>query len=275
LTIVARFDPQERATAEARIEPGNTRRVVRALEVIQLTGKPFSSFGPGLQEYVATVFPVRMVGVWLPRDALDRTFERYWSTVEERAHGSGTSGSYSPYELRNVEALVRLGRRERAYELLTAIFRDQRPAAWNQWAEIVWRDPGAPRFIGDMPHTWVGSSFVRALRTMLAYEREEDRALVLAAGVPAEWLAGGGPGVGVKRLPTYFGVLTYTLRPEGDGAFRLRLSGDLSVPPGGIVLMPPLPRVLTAVTVNGTPLTDFTTDTATIHEFPADVVLEY
>jgi len=61
------LDPE----AAARIEPGNTRRVVRALEVIRLTGKPFSSFGPGIQEYGATVFPVRMVGVWLPRDALD------------------------------------------------------------------------------------------------------------------------------------------------------------------------------------------------------------
>jgi len=62
-----RLDPE----AAARIEPGNTRRVVRALEVIRLTGRPFSSFGPGIQEYGATVFPVRMVGVWLPRDALD------------------------------------------------------------------------------------------------------------------------------------------------------------------------------------------------------------
>jgi tRNA dimethylallyltransferase len=62
-----RLDPQ----AATRVEPGNTRRVVRALEVIRLTGQPFSSFGPGIQEYGATVFPVRMVGVWLPREALD------------------------------------------------------------------------------------------------------------------------------------------------------------------------------------------------------------
>jgi len=125
-----------------------------------------------------------------------------------------------------------------------------------------------------MPHTWVGSSFVRALRTMLAYEREEDHALVLAAGVAPAWLASE-PGVGVKRLPTYFGVLSYTLRLEGDGALRMRLTGDLTVPPGGIVLAPPLPRALTAVTVNGTPIQSFTADTATIHQFPADVRLEY
>ena len=32
--------------AAARMEPGNRRRIVRALEVIELTGRPFSSFGP-------------------------------------------------------------------------------------------------------------------------------------------------------------------------------------------------------------------------------------
>jgi tRNA dimethylallyltransferase len=57
--------------AAARIEPANVRRIVRALEVVSITGRPFSSFGPGIQEYGATVFPVRTVGVWLPREVLD------------------------------------------------------------------------------------------------------------------------------------------------------------------------------------------------------------
>ena len=33
-----------------RIEPGNARRIVRALEVIEITGRPFSSFGAGLAD---------------------------------------------------------------------------------------------------------------------------------------------------------------------------------------------------------------------------------
>ena len=37
--------------AAARIEPDNRRRIVRALEVIELTGRPFSSFGPGVDDY--------------------------------------------------------------------------------------------------------------------------------------------------------------------------------------------------------------------------------
>jgi tRNA dimethylallyltransferase len=37
--------------AASRIEPRNERRVVRALEVIRITSRPFSSFGDGLERY--------------------------------------------------------------------------------------------------------------------------------------------------------------------------------------------------------------------------------
>ena len=64
---LVRLDP----AAAATIEPGNTRRIARALEVIELTGRPFSSFGAGLQTFATPVFPVRIAGVWLPRAVLD------------------------------------------------------------------------------------------------------------------------------------------------------------------------------------------------------------
>jgi tRNA dimethylallyltransferase len=54
----------------ARIDPHNVRRIVRALEVVRLTGRPFSSFGPGVDAFGPTVFPVRMAGIWLPRAVL-------------------------------------------------------------------------------------------------------------------------------------------------------------------------------------------------------------
>jgi tRNA dimethylallyltransferase len=57
--------------AAAAIEPGNTRRIARALEVIELTGRRFSTFGTGLQTYGPPVFPVRIAGVWLPRAVLN------------------------------------------------------------------------------------------------------------------------------------------------------------------------------------------------------------
>jgi tRNA dimethylallyltransferase len=62
--------------AASRIEPGNARRLVRALEVTLGSGRPFSSFGPGLGAYPPTRF--RLAGVWVPRPVLaERIAARY------------------------------------------------------------------------------------------------------------------------------------------------------------------------------------------------------
>lgn len=58
-----RLDP----TAASRIDEHNQRRIVRALEVIAVTGRPFSSFGGGMAQFGPTAFPVDQVGVWVPR----------------------------------------------------------------------------------------------------------------------------------------------------------------------------------------------------------------
>jgi tRNA dimethylallyltransferase len=54
-------------TALSRIEPGNVRRLLRALEVTQGSGRPFSSFGPGLEHYEASA----MIQIGLDVDAVD------------------------------------------------------------------------------------------------------------------------------------------------------------------------------------------------------------
>ena len=63
---LAELDP----VAAARMEPGNRRRIVRALEVIELTGRRFSSFGPGIGEYPAPAMSVAMVGLDVEPTAL-------------------------------------------------------------------------------------------------------------------------------------------------------------------------------------------------------------
>jgi len=64
--------------AAARIDEHNQRRIVRALEVMRSTGRPFSSFGPGMFRYGDPVFAVTIVGVWLPRSVLaDRIAQRF------------------------------------------------------------------------------------------------------------------------------------------------------------------------------------------------------
>jgi hypothetical protein len=93
---------------------------------------------------------------------------------------------YTPYELRTVGTFVRLGWRQRAQELLDFFFASQRPPGWNQWAEVVGRELRQPRFVGDMPHGWVASDFMRSALDLFAYERDADSALVLAAGLPVQ-----------------------------------------------------------------------------------------
>ena len=56
--------------AASRIEPANRRRIVRALEVTIGSGRPFSSYGPGLVTYPPT--NVTFIGLELSRPELDR-----------------------------------------------------------------------------------------------------------------------------------------------------------------------------------------------------------
>ncbi|MGH6706398.1 MAG: discoidin domain-containing protein, partial [Sphingomicrobium sp.] len=88
------------------------------------------------------------------------TFERYWTEFQTRASGQSAWKDYTPYEMRTIGSFVRLGWRERLGTLINFFMNDRRPAAWNQWAEVVGGDPREVRFIGDMPHAWVASDFV-------------------------------------------------------------------------------------------------------------------
>jgi len=65
---LARVDP----AAAAAILPGNGRRIVRALEVLELSGRPFSATLPDYR----SVYDVVQVGLRVPRPQLDERIER-------------------------------------------------------------------------------------------------------------------------------------------------------------------------------------------------------
>ena len=90
------------------------------------------------------------------------------------ARGEIDWNNYSAYEIRILGALVRLGRRADAHELLEFFLADRRPQPWNQWPEISWRDPRSPGHLGDVPHAWIGAEYVLAVLGMFAYERPGD-----------------------------------------------------------------------------------------------------
>jgi tRNA dimethylallyltransferase len=65
-TRLAELDP----VAAAKMEPTNRRRIVRALEVTVGSGRPFSSFGPGMAAFPTTDWA--MLAVELERPVLDQ-----------------------------------------------------------------------------------------------------------------------------------------------------------------------------------------------------------
>lgn len=122
---LAAVDPE----AAARIEPSNLRRTVRALEVIELTGRPFSAFASHWSRYVA-VYP------HLEVRGLDPPDPELRARIASRAHAMVAAGLLD--EARQLRTLPRplsataaqaIGYRE-AFEVLGGrLDRDDLPSA--------------------------------------------------------------------------------------------------------------------------------------------------
>ena len=201
----------------------------------------------------------------LPNAAIRATFERYWKFFTDRRDGKLQWDGFTPYETRTIGSFVRLGWRDRANAALDFFMDYRNPPGWKQWAEVAYREKRAPKYIGDMPHTWVGSDFVRSVLDMFAYERGLDSSLVVAAGVPWRWVVdpdsvehrGNGSNgtrwaypLEVSGLRTTFGRLSYSLEAHGD-TLTVNIRDKFRMPPGGIIVIPPAPRPFRHATVNG------------------------
>jgi len=168
----------------------------------------------------------------LPPELIAATFDRAARRIATISAPDFT-GNFSPYELRNLNALVALDRREDAFRLLNTMMGARRPPGWRGWAEVAWGEMRAPDYIGDMPHSWIGAEFFTAIRRMLAYE--DGDALSLFRAVPDTWW--NGDGIALNGAPTAFGLLTLRARRTETGA---RVELDLSGPaPERVVLRYP------------------------------------
>lgn len=155
---------------------------------------------------------------------VERTFEHYWQYFCKRRDGLVDWSAYTPYEHRVVGTFVRLGQIDRAHALLDYFMQDRRPRGFNHWAEVVYRDKLHPGFVGDAPHGWVGSDFVRSVRSLFAYEHKGM--LTLFAGVKDEWLA---QGVMVDQLATHYGRISVNAQTSNAGV-TYEITGDVSAP---------------------------------------------
>jgi tRNA dimethylallyltransferase len=108
-----RIDP----LAASRIEPDNRRRIVRALEVWELTGRPFSSYGPGLSTYGPPAIDMELVGLELPADALAHSIALRFAAMRD----AGLVDEVRALSTR-AQALSRTARQAIGYKEILACF---------------------------------------------------------------------------------------------------------------------------------------------------------
>ncbi|MBU2444834.1 MAG: hypothetical protein KJ666_04575, partial [Bacteroidetes bacterium] len=214
----------------------------------------------------------------LPQPYLKNTFDKYYQFFQDRRDGKLDWVNYTPYEVRTIGSFIFLDQPEIAHKLIDFFLKDQRPTGWNHWAEVVWKEYRKPAFIGDMPHTWVGSDFINAVRAMFVYENDYDTSLVIGAGLyqSAEggWIDSPG-GMSIENLPTYFGELSYLIKKREDH-YELRVFGDLEIPSGKIILKNfNSSKVPKKVIINGIVSENFSNKQIIINQFPAKVEIYY
>jgi len=213
----------------------------------------------------------------LPKKQVEQMFAIYLRDFRLKRRGEMPWKNYTAYEIRIVSALIRLGKREEAKEVLDFFLSDRRPVEWNQWPEISWRDPRAPGHLGDVPHTWISAEYILAFTSMILSEREAKESLVLASGMPWEWIVRE-RGFSVKCLPTRYGVLDFHIRANSEHEISAVMSGNLNIPDGGLHLCPPLLPGMFIELANdseGNLLTvDDVENSVVIHQFPCVAYLK-
>lgn len=210
----------------------------------------------------------------LPADLLQNTFDKYWDFTQTRAKPETEWNAYTPYEVRTIGSFIFLDQPDKAHWLTNYFLNDQRPHGWNHWAEVVWKDRRLPRFIGDMPHTWVGSDFINSMRAMFVYENEYDSSLVIAAGLMQDWIDSP-EGISIENLPTYYGELSYSIK-KNENSYKINLYGSTKIPSGGVVIKnfngKQTPK---KVFVNGKESAVFTSSRINVKMFPVEIEVVY
>ncbi len=161
----------------------------------------------------------------VPADLARNTWDTYWKQITDR---QVTPKSYVPYELRNVAVFLRMKEPERARTALQYLFNDQAMPQWHAWAEVVAVPRRKITFIGDLPHGWVESDYMRSALDLFAYERPESQAMVLLSGFDPKWARLGE--TRLDRLYTPYGELSLSVR-HARGALVLNYQ-SVTAPPG-------------------------------------------
>ncbi|MBC7126279.1 MAG: hypothetical protein H5T24_11655 [Bacteroidales bacterium] len=139
---------------------------------------------------------------------------------------------------------------------------------------MVWNDYRTPAYIGDMPHTWVGSDFINAFRNIFVYEDIDHNTLCIGSALKQDWIDSP-QGISVQNLPTYYGFLSYSIT-KGNDHYTIKIGGNIRVPANGICIRnfngSKLPK---GVVMNGTKLITYNVNEIRVNEIPSEIKIYY
>jgi len=144
-----------------------------------------------------------------PKEWFSQTFDKYWDNFLKRRDIDKAWKDYTPYEWRVVSAFTRLGQADRANAASKFFLDDRLPKEWNAFAEVVGREKRTPRYLGDLPHGWVASDFIRSSIDRFFYEKSGFE-VILGGGIDKNWLAG--KGISINGLLTTKGKISFNMR---------------------------------------------------------------
>jgi hypothetical protein len=147
------------------------------------------------------------------------------------------SGINAYLTLHMAQALLRAGD-PRAFQLLRDAAAVASPT--GQWPEAI-HPHTLGGCMGDGQHVWAAAEWVLMIRNL--FLQEEDRVLVLASGIPEEWLRSGSE-LSFGPTLTAFGSVTVAIRP-GPGGVRVAWEGKWHAQPACVVVRLPGHKVVT------------------------------
>ena len=207
----------------------------------------------------------------LPQPQLNNTFNKYYQDLLKRLEKDYV-GSFTPYEIRSVQAFLYMNQKERALTLLNYLLGCRRPIKWKQWPEALYFPYREGGYIGDMPHTWVGSGYINSVRSMFVYEQDNNK-LILGAGIVEDWF-NSQEEISITDFPTQFGDISYTIKKEKN-LLKVKIFG-LANPDKGLVFKSPfLKKKINKVKINDKKWKNFTDTDVIFDKLPVEIVIEY
>jgi len=209
---------------------------------------------------------------YLPETLFQNTFDRYTTFFHNRRNDEIWWKDYTPYEVRLITTFIMLKQPDKARDMLDFFLDDIRPQGWNHWAEVVHKGYRANKYIGDMPHTWVGSEYINAIRTMFVYEDFSDTTLYIGAGIDPAWFTEQDE-ISFSDLHTSFGKISYSVE-NSSNKIIYNFDAEIDAPQNGILIRNLFPEKKCNTVVDGERGT-LHNDYLKLFNMPEEIVFEY